>query len=74
MPQLHCYVQDELADKFQKKAKQAHLSVSKYLALLVKHEVDSQWPANYFEIFGSWQGETLKRPAQNDYEQREDFD
>ncbi len=74
MPQLHCYVQEELARKFQAKAQQAHLSVSKYLALLVKREVESQWPEDYFELFGSWHGEALERPVQGDYEVRTGFD
>ncbi len=73
MPQLHCYVPDDLAKKFQGKARQMHLSVSKYLALLIKKEVEHQWPEGYFELFGAWQGEPLKRPAQGDYEQRSDF-
>ncbi len=73
MPQLHCYVQDDLAVKLQEKARQAHLSVSKYLALLVEREVATQWPDRYFEVFGGWQGETLVRSQQGDYEQRSDF-
>lgn len=74
MSQLHCYVQDELAKKFQKKAEQASLSVSKYLALLVQREVENQWPEGYFELFGTWQGKSLERPSQGDYEKREGFD
>lgn len=73
MSQLHCYVKDELAKKFQKKAQQASLSVSKYLALLVQREVQNQWPEGYFELFGTWQGEPLERLSQGDYEKREDF-
>ena len=73
MSQLHCYVQDELAKKFQKKAEHANLSVSKYLALLVQREVENQWPEGYFELFGTWQGQPLERPVELDYEKREDF-
>lgn len=73
MAQLHCYVPDDVASKLQEKAEQAHTSVSKYLALLVKKEVENQWPEDYFQLFGTWQGELLKRPAQGDYEQREGF-
>ena len=73
MPQLHCYVKEELAEKLQVKAEQAHLSVSKYLALLVEKEVETQWPEGYFELFGTWQGEPLERPAQGEYETRESF-
>ena len=70
MAQIHCYVPDKIAEKFSKKAKHAHLSTSKYLALLVKNETDSEWPENYFDLFGSWEGDLLKRPEQGDYEQR----
>jgi len=73
MSQLHCYLPDELAKRFQQKAEQAHLSVSKYLALLVKRELENQWPKNYFELFGGWQGEQLQRPEQDNFEQREAF-
>jgi hypothetical protein len=74
MPQLHCYVKEELAEKLQIKARQAHLSVSKYLALLVEKEVEAQWPEGYFELFGSWNGDPLERPSPGEYEQRVSFD
>ncbi len=73
MPQLHCYVQEDLARKLQGKAQQSHLSVSKYLAMLVKREVEIQWPEGYFDLFGAWEGEALERPVQGKYEQRADF-
>ena len=73
MSQLHCYIPDELAKKFQKKADQAHLSVSKYLAVLVKRDIENQWPEGYFELFGGWQGDQLERPTEIEYEQRESF-
>ncbi len=74
MPQLHCYVKDELADKLQKKARHANLSVSKYLALLVEKEVQTEWPEGYFELFGSWNGEALERSPQGEYENRLSLD
>ena len=73
MSQLHCYVPDEIADLFKKKAKDAGLSTSKYLALLVKQETAGQWPDEYFDLFGSWQGEPIIRPEQLDMEQRMGF-
>jgi len=72
--QIHCYIPDELAEKLQKKAEQAHLSVSKYLAVLVKREVENQWPDGYFELFGAWHGEPLERHEQGEYEQRAGFE
>jgi hypothetical protein len=74
MSQLHCYVADELAEKFKKKAESAHLPVSKYLALLVKREVEGQWPEHYFDCFGAWQGNPLERPEQGDFENRMGFE
>ena len=73
MAQLHFYIPDQLAEKVRVNAVHEHLSVSKYLAKLVKKEVANDWPDNYFKIFGSWEGDTLKRPEQGDFEQRESF-
>ena len=74
MPQLHCYVKEELADKLQEKARHANLSTSKYLALLVEKEVQTQWPEGYFDLFGSWNGEPLERSPQGEYETRLSLD
>ncbi len=71
MPQLHCYVPDEMALQLQRKAEQVHLSVSKYLAHLIQRDVEAQWPQGYFELFGSWEGEPLQRLEQGNYEVRE---
>ena len=73
MAQLHFYIPDQLAEKVKIKAEHSHLSVSKYLATLVKKEVANDWPDDYFELFGSWEGDALQRPEQGDFEQREGF-
>jgi hypothetical protein len=70
MAQLHCYVPDQIADQFKQRAKEANLSTSKYLALLVKQETAGQWPDDYFDLAGSWQGEPMSRPDQLSFEQR----
>lgn len=70
MPQLHCYVPEEIAAQLQQKAERLHLSLSKYLALLIQKDIGNQWPADYFELFGAWEGK-LERPEQSGYEQRE---
>jgi hypothetical protein len=73
MAQLHCYVPDVVAEKIQQKAKQSHLSVSKYLAELVKRDAANSWPEAYFEhVIGRWQGETLKREPEGEFERRAD--
>jgi hypothetical protein len=73
MAQLHCYVPDEIAKRLQEKAKAAHLPLSKYLAMLVKKDLENQWPEGYFELFGQWQGEPLERPEQGGFEKRTGF-
>jgi hypothetical protein len=70
MAQLHCYLPDNLARKFRDKARAARLPVSKYLALLVKKDLENKWPEGYFDVFGGWQGEPLERPEQSDFEER----
>ncbi len=70
MAQIHCYVPDQIAEKLHKKAIHAHLSTSKYLALLVKKDMDTDWPKDYFDIFGSCEGDVLQRPNQGECEQR----
>jgi hypothetical protein len=54
MPQLHCYLRENLAQRLQAKAKQKRSSVSSYLASLVEKDVGAQWPENYFMLFGGW--------------------
>ena len=71
MPQLHCYVPDDLAKQVQKKANQAHLSASKYLAMLIKKDIGDQWPEGYFDLYGSWEGEVIQRPDQGDLAERD---
>lgn len=49
MPQLHLYVSNDLAQKIQQEAEAADMSVSGYLASLVKREVVADWPDRFFE-------------------------
>ena len=71
MPQLHFYVSDEIAERVRQRAEANHMSVSKYLATLVKKEAGSGWPDGYFErVVGGWKGESLKRPPQGEFEER----
>jgi hypothetical protein len=72
MAQLHCYVPEEIAQQAQRRAAQAGLSLSRYLAELVKRDAGeaSVWPAGYFELFATWEGEPLERPPQQETETR----
>lgn len=72
MAQLHCYVPEEIAQQAQHRATQSGLSLSRYLAELVKRDtgVSASWPEGYFDIFGKWEGAPLNRPAQLTLEER----
>ena len=72
MTQLHCYVPEDIANQAQRRAKQSGLSLSRYLAELVKRDtgVSAAWPEGYFDIFGKWEGEPLERPPQLALEKR----
>lgn len=47
MPQLHCYVPETLAQQLHQQAAQLGLSMSAYLAELVKRDVDAGWPEGF---------------------------
>ena len=58
MPQLHLYVPEDIALKVQQQAKERNLSVSRYLADVIKREVGEGWPDGYFErVCGQWEGD-----------------
>ncbi len=72
MAQLHCYVPEEIAQQAQRRATQSGLSLSRYLAELVKRDAgaSADWPEGYFDIFGKWEGAPLVRPALLPLEER----
>lgn len=72
MAQLHCYVPADVAEQAQRKAEQSGLSLSRYLAELVKRDVHihSGWPEGYFDIFVPIEGAELDRPPQGEFEER----
>jgi hypothetical protein len=58
MPQLHLYVPKEIASKVQEKAKAHNLTVSRYLAEVIKRDIGEGWPKGYFDqVCGQWEGE-----------------
>lgn len=72
MPQLHLYVSDELAAEVERRAKKRGLSVSRYLAEVVRRDIVTEWPRDFFEeVVGGWMGDPLERPSQGRFEARE---
>lgn len=76
MAQLHCYVPEDIAQRAQQKAAQSGLSLSRYLAELVKRDagMSAGWPEGYFDLFGKWEGAPLQRAPQGKLEERESFE
>lgn len=72
MAQLHCYVPEEIAQQAKRRAAQSGLSLSRYLAELVKRDAgaSASWPEGYFDIFGKWEGAPLERPPSVPLEER----
>ena len=72
MAQLHLYVPDDVAAEVARRATSSGLSVSKYLAKLVKREVTREWPKGFFdEVVGGWCGEPMTRARQGRFELRD---
>ena len=74
MPQLHCYVAEDVAEVIRRRARARGLSVSQYLAQLAEQDAAIGWPPGYFEnVIGGWKGDPLVRPQQGEYEEREEM-
>ena len=74
MPQLHLYVNEKTAEYIRRRAEARGMSVSGYLADLVKRDVATGWPDDFFtRIAGGWKGEPLRRNSQGKPETRDDF-
>ena len=75
MAQLHLYVPDDVAEAVRERAKAKGLTVSAYLAEIVRGQLNDQWPKDFFsKVVGGWVGEPLERPAQPPIERRENID
>ena len=75
MAQLHLYLPDDLAEDVKERAKSRGLSVSAYLAEIVKSQMTDRWPKDFFsKVVGGWVGKPLERPEQPEMEPRENID
>lgn len=71
MPQLHLSVPEPIAEEVRRRAKAHGLTVSAYLAGVVRREVAGGWPEGYFDrVVGAWAG-PLERPPQGELEERD---
>ncbi|RLE18157.1 MAG: hypothetical protein DRJ61_14320 [Acidobacteria bacterium] len=74
MPQLHLYVNDDVAADIKRRANETGMSVSRFLALMIRERTPTDWPEDWFDrIPGGWQGRPLVREPQGKFETRESF-
>ena len=72
MPQLHLYLPQALADEVRRRAELHGVSVSAFLAELVKERLEDSWPPGYLdEVLGSMHDAPLSLPPEWDFPERE---
>jgi PHD/YefM family antitoxin component YafN of YafNO toxin-antitoxin module len=59
MPQISLYIDEETLKKIEKAAKREHLSISKWVGNNIRRSFKSEYPENYFDLYGSVKDETM---------------
>jgi len=59
MPQISLYIDEETLKKIEKAAKKEHISISKWVGINIKRTFKSEYPENYFDLYGSVKDETM---------------
>jgi hypothetical protein len=62
MPQLSLYFDQPTLDRVEKAARDAHLSVSKWVRSRLSNSLNKNWPEGYFDLFGSIKDDSFSRP------------
>lgn len=57
MPQVAIYIDDALAKRLDAAAKASGKSRSKWVADVITEKLVNDWPEDFFELAGSWEGE-----------------
>jgi hypothetical protein len=64
VPQLTIYLDRETRERIEQAARSAHVSVSQWVKARLRQALSNDWPAGYFELFGSLSDGDLERPPQ----------
>jgi hypothetical protein len=62
MPQISLYIDEATLKKVEISAKKEHLSLSKWVAQLIRSRVTSEYPADFGDLFGSITDDTYTIP------------
>ena len=57
MGQVTIYLDNETEIKLKKAAKSSHLSVSKWVAKIIKEKMTTEWPQDVVKLAGSWKND-----------------
>ncbi len=62
MGQVTIYLDSEFENQMKTAAKTSHLSVSKWIAKIIKDNISTEWPQDIVDLAGSWKNDfpTLK--------------
>lgn len=67
MSQLTIYLDDVSMRKVKTSAQKAKMSVSRWARTKLTEASTREWPADYFQLFGSLSAENLRRPNQGKF-------
>lgn len=67
MPQVSLYLDNRTLKAVETKAKARKISISKYVKEAIEKDIHSNWPKDYFTLFGSIKDATFKRPKELDF-------
>lgn len=68
MPQLSLYLDDRTLKAVENKAKAQKISISKFVREAIEKDIQSNWPKDYFALFGSIKDSTFKAPKDLKFE------
>ncbi|MCK5674778.1 MAG: hypothetical protein KAH95_15470 [Spirochaetales bacterium] len=55
MGQVTIYLEDQIEIKMKSAAKSAELSLSKWIAGVIKDKISSEWPVSVINLSGAWE-------------------
>ncbi len=62
MPQISLYIDAETLKEVETAANSANLSISKFVSRVIKKSLKSEWPENFFQLFGSIHDDSFSVP------------
>ncbi len=66
MAQLTIYIDEDTLKKIERSARQHKDSISSWVKKRLSGSLAEEWPAGYFDVFGSLRHEGFARPQQPD--------